>query len=163
MSCVAGCGSRYGTPILTGRPGSRGARGSRFDGAPATCGPRIARSSGELKATNQDLYAGWLLVEQLRGVYLAHDHDEATALLDDWILAALGSELDPFIRTALTLDVHRDEIANAIVLGLSNARLEGMNSTVRLISHRARGFRRLESLLSMIALVCGRIRVVLPT
>jgi transposase len=103
------------------------------------------------------------VVEQLRGIYLAHDHDEATALLGDWILAALASELGPFIRTALTLDVHRDEIANAIVLGLSNARREGMNSTVRLISHRARGFRRLDSLLSMMTLVCGRIPVELPT
>jgi hypothetical protein len=38
-----------------------------------------------------------------------------------------------------------------------------MNSTVRLISHRARGFRRLESLLSMLTLVCGRIPDALPT
>ena len=53
--------------------------------------------------------------------------------------------------------------STAITLGLTNARLEGMNSTVRLISHRARGFRRLESLLSMLTLVCGRIPVQLPT
>jgi hypothetical protein len=38
-----------------------------------------------------------------------------------------------------------------------------MNSTVRLMSHRARGFRRLQSLLSLITLVCGRIPVALPT
>jgi transposase len=117
----------------------------------------------ELKITNQELYAGWLLVEQLRGVYLARDHDEAAALLDDWILAALESGMDPFQRTALTLDRYRTEIANSVTLGLTNARLEGMNSTVRLISHRARGFRRLESLLSMLTLVCGRIPVELPT
>jgi transposase len=46
---------------------------------------------------------------------------------------------------------------------LSNAGLEGMNSTVRLLSHRARGYRRLSSLLAMITLVCGRIPVALPT
>ena len=113
--------------------------------------------------TNQELYAGWLLVEQLRGVYLVHDHTEAIGLLDDWILAALESGMEPFQRTALTLDRYRGEIANAITLGLTNARLEGMNSTVRLISHRARGFRRLECLLSMLTLVCGRIPVELPT
>ncbi|MGH3114398.1 MAG: transposase [Gaiellaceae bacterium] len=50
-----------------------------------------------------------------------------------------------------------------MALGLSNARLEAMNSTVRLISHRSRGFRRLESLLAMIRLVCGKIPVTLPT
>lgn len=117
----------------------------------------------ELAETNQDLYRGWLLVDQLRAVYLARDHDEAMGLLDEWIFAACVSELEPFIRTALTLDTHRQYIANAIALGLSNARLEGMNSTVRLISHRARGFRRLDSLLAMITLVCGRIPVALPT
>jgi transposase len=117
----------------------------------------------ELAARNHELYAGWLLVEQLRGVYIAHDHDEALELLDDWILAALESGMEPFQRTALTLDRYRTEIANSIILGLTNARLEGMNSTVRLISHRARGFRRLESLLSMLTLVCGRIPIQLPT
>jgi transposase len=59
----------------------------------------------------------------------------------------------PFIRVARTLAEHRDGIVNAIALGLSNARLEAMNSTVRLISHRSRGCRRLDSLLAMIRLV----------
>jgi transposase len=117
----------------------------------------------ELADTNQDLYRGWLLVEQLRGVYRARDHTGAADLLDEWILAACTSGLDPFIRTALTVDQHRDYVVNAIALGLSNALLEGMNSTIRLISHRARGFRRLDSLLALLTLVCGRVPVALPT
>ena len=84
-------------------------------------------------------------------------------LLDEWVFAACVSELDPFVRIAITFDTHRAAIANAITLGITNARLEGMNSTVRLISHRARGFRRLESLLAMITLICGRIPVHPPT
>ncbi len=59
------------------------------------------------------------------------------------------------MRTALTLDTHREQVANAIAFGLTNARLKGMNSTVRLLSNRTRGFRRLDSLLAMITLVCG--------
>ena len=117
----------------------------------------------QLADTNRDIYLGWLLLDQLRAVYLARDHAEAMRLLDVWILAACLSELEPFVRTALTLDTHREQIANAIALGLTNARLEGMNSTVRLLSHRARGFRRLDSLLAMITLVCGRVPVQLPT
>lgn len=116
-----------------------------------------------LERDNHDIYRGWLLVEQLRAVYVAATHDEAMALLDDWILAALTSDLDPFIRCALTIDAHRELVVNAITERLSNARLEGMNSTVRLLSHRARGYRRLSSLLAMITLVCGRIPVALPT
>ena len=79
------------------------------------------------------------------------------------MLAAATSELEPFVRCAITLDQHAEAVANAVVLGITNARLEAMNSTVRLMSHRARGFRRLQSLLSLITLVCGRIPVALPT
>jgi transposase len=117
----------------------------------------------ELAADNHDIYRGWLLVEQLRAVYQAAAPEDAHALLDEWVLAALTSELDPFVRCALTIDAHRDLVVNAITQRLSNARLEGMNSTVRLLSHRARGYRRLASLLAMITLVCGRIPVALPT
>jgi hypothetical protein len=42
----------------------------------------------ELESRNHELYAGWLFIEQLRGVYLAHDHTDAIELLDDWILAS---------------------------------------------------------------------------
>ncbi len=71
--------------------------------------------------------------------------------------------MGPFIKCALTLDTHRDLVVNAITQRLSNARLEGMNPTVRPLSHRARGYRRLASLLAMITLECGKIPVHLPT
>ena len=58
-------------------------------------------------------------------------------LLDEWFRAARASVLVPFVKAAATLAEHREAIVNAIVLGLSNARLEAMNSTVRLISHRS--------------------------
>lgn len=117
----------------------------------------------ELAETNERVYRGWLLCDQLRAVYQAEDAGQATLLLDAWLEAARASELAPFARVAATLAEHREAIVNAIVLGLSNARLEAMNSTVRLISHRSRGFRRLESLLAMIRLVCGKVPVALPT
>lgn len=116
-----------------------------------------------LARDNHDISRGWLLVEQLRGVSQADERKEAIALLDAWIFAALTSELEPFMRCALSIDAHRELVVNAISERLSNARLEGMNSTVRLLSHRARGYRRLSSLLAMITLVCGRIPVALPT
>jgi transposase len=117
----------------------------------------------ELERTNRDVYRGWLLVDQLRAVHAAPDADSARELLDAWVLAAATSELEPFVRCAITLDRHGEAVANAVALGITNARLEAMNSTVRLMSHRARGFRRLQSLLSLITLVCGRIPIALPT
>jgi transposase len=64
---------------------------------------------------------------------------------------------------AITFEQHAAAICNAIAPGLSNARLEVMNSTVRLIPHPSRGFRRLESLLALVQLVCGRLPLALPT
>ncbi len=91
-------------------------------------------------------------------------------LLDEWIFAAATSEPPPFITVAIT---------NAVVLGKSNARLEAMNSTVRPMSHCARGFRRLDvvptevanapcvgttsSRFAMITLTCERSAVRRPT
>lgn len=64
---------------------------------------------------------------------------------------------------ARTFADHAEAIVNAIHLGISDARIEAMNSTVRLMSHRSRGFRRVESLPALIRLVCGKIPVALPT
>jgi transposase len=52
--------------------------------------------------------------------------------------------LGPVVKVAASLTEHREGIVNAITRGLSNA-VEAMNSTVRLISHRSRGFRRLDA------------------
>lgn len=120
--------------------------------------PRQGRPEEHRRSTH-----AYRLVEQLRGVYQAATDRDAHLLLDQWIFAACTSDLAPFIKCALTLDRHRDLVVNAITQRLTNARLEGMNSTVRLLSHRARGYRRLQSLLAMITLVCGRIPVHLPT
>jgi transposase len=113
--------------------------------------------------TNHDVYRDWLLTDQLKAVYAADDHEQAAALLDARICAAVTSGLEPFVRVAITLERHAGAVCNAVILGVNNARLEAMNSTVRLLSHRARGFRRLESLLSLITLVCGKTPIYPPT
>ena len=78
--------------------------------------------------------------EELRLLYhlpnpaLAPDH------LDAWPAWAARSWLTPFVRLARTLREHREGILAAIRHGLSNGHLEGLNSKIRLISHRAFGF-----------------------
>ena len=46
---------------------------------------------------------------------------------------------------------------------MSNARLEGLNSKVRLISHRSYGFHRPEPLISLIYLCAGGVTINLPS
>lgn len=117
----------------------------------------------ELADTNQRVYHGWLLVDQLRAIYRAPDPGEAALMLEQWCEAAASSGLAPFAKLARTFTDHAQAIVNAIHLGITNARIEAMNSTVRLMSHRSRGFRRVFSLVALIQLVCGKIPVALPT
>jgi transposase len=116
-----------------------------------------------LAATNARVYRGWTYLEQLRAIYRASDPQEAALLLEEWCESAWRSDLPEFAKVARTFTAHAEAIVNAIRLGVNNARIEAMNSTVRLMSHRSRGFRRVESLLALIQLVCGKIPVALPT
>ncbi len=117
----------------------------------------------ELAETKRAVFEGWLLVDQLRAVYRAPDPREAAVVLEAWRQAAETSGHAPFHTAAATVRRHAEAIPNAIRLGITNARLEGLNSTVRLISHRSRGFRRVESLIAPIHLACGTVTLALPT
>ena len=116
-----------------------------------------------LARLNSPLYRGYLLKEQLRALYAPESRAQAPALLEAWLRAAARSKLKPFVKLARTLREHREGILNAIRLGLSNSRLEGLASRIRLISHRSFGFHSAEPLIALIYLCCGRIVVVLPT
>ena len=50
----------------------------------------------------------------------------------------------------------------AIELGLSNSKLEGLNSKIRLINHRGYGHHSAAALIAMIYLCCGGITIELP-
>ncbi len=101
--------------------------------------------------------------EQLHALYRPESRAHARALLEAWLRAAARSKLQPFVKLARTLREHRDGILAAIRLGLSNSRLEGLASRIRLISHRSFGFHSAEPLIALIYLCCGRITVSLPT
>ncbi|MEA2274940.1 MAG: transposase, partial [Solirubrobacteraceae bacterium] len=68
----------------------------------------------------------------------------------------------PFIKLARTIRRHRDGILAAIRLGLSNGRLEGLNSRIRLISHRSFGFHSATPLIALVYLCCAGIDIPLP-
>ena len=79
-----------------------------------------------------------------------------------WLAWASRSKLGPFVKLARTIRRYRDGILAAIRLGLSNSRLEALNSKVRLLSHRSFGFHGPEPLIALIYLCCGAIHPVLP-
>jgi len=116
----------------------------------------------EVSQVNQRLYRAFLLREELRLLYHLPDPALAPAHLDAWLAWAARSRLRPFVRLARTLRDHRDGILAAIRLGLSNGRLEGLNSKIRLISHRAFGFHSADPLIALVYLCCSGITIALP-
>ena len=117
---------------------------------------------GEVQHANRRLYRAFLLKEELRLIYQLEDPRTAPEHLRAWLSWASRSKLKPFVRLARTIREHRDGILAAIRLELSNARLEGLNSRVRLISHRSFGFHSAAPLIALIYLCCGGIEIDLP-
>lgn len=82
---------------------------------------------------------------------------QAPAHLDAWLAWEQRSKLAPFIRLARTLRRYRDGILAAITLNITNARLEGLHSKVRLPSHRSFSFHSPAPLIALIYLCYARI------
>jgi transposase len=71
--------------------------------------------------------------------------------------------LHPRVRElSRTIRANRDRILAAVELGLSNSKLERLNSKIRLINHRGYGHHSAAALIAMIYLCCGGITVRLP-
>jgi transposase len=68
-----------------------------------------------------------------------------------------------FVALGRTIRTERDRILAAVELRLSNSKLGGLNSKIRLINHRGYGHHSAAAVISMIYLCCGGITVQLPT
>jgi transposase len=115
----------------------------------------------EVVLTNKAMYRAFLLYGELRYIYRL-PKEEARERLDGWLAWASRSRLKPFVKLARTIRKHKAGVLAAIELGLSNGRLEALNSKVRLLSHRAYGFHSADALIAMISLCCAGIQIALP-
>ena len=101
-----------------------------------------------IQTTNRRLYRAYLLKEQLRQIYRLPP-DAAIRLLDGWLKWARRCRLKPFVKLARTITQQRAGILNAIEHGLSNARVEAINTQIRLITRRAFGFHSPDALIAL--------------
>ena len=83
-------------------------------------------------------------------------------MLDRWCARVQRSRLDPFVKAGRTIRKHRDGILAAIRLGLTNARLEGLNQRVGRSVGRAFGFHFAHAALALVLLSCGPVTLTLP-
>jgi transposase len=108
-----------------------------------------------IEKTNQRLYRAYLLKEQLRQVFHLRQPWRALRLLDHWLAWARRCRPPSFVKLARSITEHRPGIAAALRHDLSNARVESMNTRLRLLTRTAFGFRKPEALIALAMLSLG--------
>ncbi len=117
----------------------------------------------QLRRRGGDLWRAYSLKEAFREIFAGDlNPDEAAELIDRWCSRASRSRLAPFVKAAKTIRKFRDGILAAIRLKINNARAEGLNNHVRLITRRAYGFHSAKAALALVMLSCGPIELQLP-
>ncbi len=115
----------------------------------------------QIQQTNKPLYRAYLISQQLREIYRV-TYQEAVELLDAWLAWARRCRLPPFVKLAKTITEQRSGVEAAIQNGLSNARIEQVNTQLRLIARRAYGFHTPEALIALGMLTLGGLCPLLP-
>jgi len=111
----------------------------------------------ELQRNNRQIYRAYLLKESFQQIYDAPSATEADDLFSEWHAWARRSRLEPFRKFAATIERYWPAVRRFLEVKLTNAILEGTNSKIRMISHRAFGFHSAAALIAMIYLNCSNI------
>jgi transposase len=119
--------------------------------------PAEQRKLSSIARFNEPIYRAHLLKESFLEIFTCDQRTEAEQRVEEWLSWATHSRLKPFVRLARTVRLHLAGILAFIESGLTNARLEGMNNKIRLLSHRAFGFHTAQPLMAMVYLCCSGI------
>jgi transposase len=111
--------------------------------------------------TDPRLHRAYLLKEGLRLVFQL-PLEEAAEALDVWVGWARRCRIPAFIDLQRRIVKHRTSILAAIEHGLSNGRIESVNTKIRLITRIAFGFRSPDALIALAMLSLGGHPPVLP-
>jgi transposase len=87
----------------------------------------------------------------------------AETFLKKWYFWATHSRLVPIKEAAYTMKRHWDGILRWFTSKINNGILEGINSLIQAAKARARGYRTVKNLITMIYLIGGKLEFRLPT
>jgi transposase len=130
---------------------------------PASWTDRQRQTITRLRRARHVLFRAWVLKEELRDLYRLPLGGRPDAHLDAWLARASRCRIPAMLDLSRTIRRHRDQILAAVDLGLSNSKLEGLNSKIRLINHRGYGHHSAAAVIAMIYLCCSGLTVTLPT
>lgn len=148
-----------GTPAADKAKGLKGTRYALWKNPQNLNEHQQAKLAWVQKADSR-LYRACLLKERLRLVFQMSLADAAEAL-EQWVAWARRCRIPAFVKLQRRIVKHRARILASIEHGLSNGRIESMNTKIRLITRMAFGFRDPQALISMAMLSLGGYRPVL--
>lgn len=114
-----------------------------------------------IELNDSALYRAYLLKESLRLIFTL-PHHEAAVELDRWIGWARRCRIPEFVALQTSIVTHKDSILAAIEHGLSNGRVESVNTKIRLLTRVAFGFRSPDALIALAMLSLGDYQPQLP-
>lgn len=111
--------------------------------------------------TDPTLGRAYYLKEGLRVIFKLPP-EEATEALDKWVAWARRCRIPAFVKLQKSIVKHRSAILASIEHGLSNGRVESMNTKIRLMTRIALGFKSPDALIALAILSLGGHKPVLP-
>ncbi len=98
----------------------------------------------------------------LQEFWSIEDPDAAIAYLKKWYFWATHSRLEPIKDVAYTIKRHWDGVIQYITSRVNNGILEGINSLIQATKSKARGYRNVKNLITIIYLTCSKLQMDLP-
>lgn len=114
-----------------------------------------------IKVNDGRLHRAYRLKEGLRLVFTL-PYEQAAPALDKWISWARRCRIPAFVALQKTILRHRQQILASIEHGMSNGRVESVNTKIRLITRRGFGFHSPEAVVALAMLSLGGSRPQLP-
>ena len=108
---------------------------------------------------NRQLYRAMLLKDDFMDLYSYRREGWARRFLKGWLHRVFYSKIEPIKKVGRMIRDHLDGVLGWVQWRISNARLEGMNNRIRLLSHRSFGLHSAEALISLVYLCCGGIEL----
>ncbi len=132
-----------GNPILTG---------SKYDWLtnPKNMSTTQAKRFQSLKNSSLKTARAWAIKEMARNLWHYVSPTWARKVWKKWLSWAMRCRLEPVKEAARTIKTHLWGIINAIVLKVSNGPAESINSRIKTVKTRARGFRNNERFVNAI-------------
>lgn len=121
--------------------------------------PKDKAKLSQIQKDNAPLYRAYLLKETLASALDYRQPARARRAIDDWLAWASRSRLAPFVKLARTIRKHKDDILAYIDERLTNGLVEGINNKLRAVARRAFGYHTPTSLIAMLYLVAGGVRL----